>query len=50
MFGRLLIISGLVGLALAITGEEHRPACEAVEAAISDMSKVYYPGEREQSL
>jgi len=44
MFSRLLTIPALAGLALAI-GEEYRPACEAVEVAISNASKVYYPGE-----
>jgi len=45
MFNRLLTISALVGLVLAAIGEEYRPACEAIEAVISNASKVYYPGE-----
>jgi hypothetical protein len=42
-----LIFSGLVGLALATT-EEYRAACKVVETAISNASKVYYPGEHGQ--
>lgn len=44
MFGHLLSILALAGLALTAIGEEYRPACEAVEVAISNASKVYYPG------
>ena len=44
---RLLKVLVLTGLVLAAVGEEYRPACEAVEGAISDASKVYYPGEHD---
>ena len=44
MFNRLLTISALAGLVLTTICEEYRPACEAIEAAISNASKVYYPG------
>ena len=43
----------LTALAFSTIGNEYRLACKAVEAAISDVSKVYYPGEHgseEQSL
>ncbi|KAF9648818.1 FAD-binding domain-containing protein [Thelephora ganbajun] len=40
-----LTISVLAALAFAATGDEYRAACEAVEAAISNTSKVYYPGD-----
>jgi hypothetical protein len=43
-----LTVSALVGLALATTNEEYCAACKAVETAISNASKVYYPGENEQ--
>ena len=35
----------LWALAFSTIGNEYRLACKAVEAAISDASKVYYPGE-----
>lgn len=44
-FNRVLTFSALAGLVLATIGEEYRPACEAVEAAILNASRVYYPGE-----
>jgi hypothetical protein len=48
LFGPFLIGSSLAGLALATTNEGHCAACKAVEAAISNASKVYYPGENGQ--
>lgn len=45
----LLTFLALAGLAFAITNEQYRPACEAVEAVISNASKVYYPGECKRS-
>ena len=50
MFSHFLTISTLVGLTFAVVGEDYRPACEAVAAAMSDASQVYYPGEHEQLL
>ena len=43
-----LTASALAGLALATTNEEYCAACKAVETAISNASKVYYPGEDER--
>jgi len=50
MFSRLLTISMLIGLALSAVDDEYHQACRAVEAAMSNASDVYYPGEydREQ--
>jgi len=45
MLGRLLKISALTGLAFSTIDDEYRQACKAVEAAISNTSDVYYPGE-----
>jgi len=45
MLGCLLTISALTGLAFSAVGDEYRQACKAVEAAISNASEVYYPGE-----
>lgn len=45
ILGRFLTKFSLVGLAFATIYEEYLPACRAVEAAISNASKVYYPGE-----
>lgn len=54
MLSSLLTISALAGLGFATTSNEYRLACKAVEAAISNMSNVYYPGDssgrREASL
>jgi len=47
IFSRFLTIVPLAGLAFATTGENYLPACRAVQGAISDASKVYYPGEYE---
>lgn len=44
MLCSFLTISALAGLGFATTDNEYRPACEAVEAAISHASNVYYPG------
>ena len=46
LFGRLLTISALARLVSATCGD-YRPACEEVEAVISDASGVYYPGKPE---
>jgi len=43
LFGSL--VSMIVGLLFTITGNKYRPACDAVKAAISDASDVYYPGD-----
>jgi hypothetical protein len=48
LLNHFLTVSALAGLALATTNEEYRAACKTVETAISDASKVYYPGEHEQ--
>ena len=48
ILSRLLTISAFVGLAFAIADNKYRPACKSVEAAISDVSDVYYPGEYKQ--
>ena len=45
VLNRFLAIFALVGLAFATVDDEYRPACQAVEAAISNASKVYYSGE-----
>jgi len=45
MLSRLLTISTLIGLALSAVGDEYHQACRAVEAAMSNASDVYYPGE-----
>jgi len=45
MLGHLLTISALAGLAFSTIADEYHPACKAVEAAISNASSVYYPGE-----
>ena len=47
MFSRFLTISPLVGLVFATIGEGYLPACREVEAAISNASNIYYPGEHE---
>ena len=47
ILSRFLTIFPLAGLAFAIISEKYRPACRAVEAVISNASKVYYPGEYE---
>lgn len=44
MLSSFLAIVALGGLGFAATGNEYRPACEAVEAAISKASNLYYPG------
>ena len=48
LLSAFLIVSALVGLALATTNEEYCAACRAVETAISNASNVYYPGENGQ--
>ena len=48
LLNHFLTVSALAGLALATTNEEYHAACKAVETAISDASKVYYPGEHDQ--
>ena len=45
---RLLTILPLAGLTFFTTGNNYLSACQAVEAAISNASKVYYPGEHER--
>ena len=45
-----LTVSALVGVALATTNDAYCAACKVVETAISNASKVYYPGENEQLL
>jgi len=45
MFSRLLKIFALTWLCSFTADSECRQACDAVEVAISDASKVYYPGE-----
>jgi len=47
MLNLLLTILALTGLGSATTGDEYRLACKAVEAAISNASNVYYPGEHD---
>ncbi|KAF9648761.1 FAD-binding domain-containing protein [Thelephora ganbajun] len=44
MLSRFLTVSTLATLAFAATGSEYHAACEAVEATVSNASKVYYPG------
>jgi len=44
MLSRLLTVLALTGLGFAAIGDEYLPACKAVEVAISNSSKVYYPG------
>jgi len=50
MLNDLLTVLAIIGLWYATTGNKYRPACKAVEVAISDASKIHYPGEydREQ--
>jgi hypothetical protein len=43
-----LTVLVIVGFALATTNEEYCAACKAVETAITNASKVYYPGEHER--
>jgi len=45
MLSRLLTVLALTGLGFAAIDDEYRSACKAVEAAISNASNVYYPGE-----
>jgi len=45
MLTGVLTVLALTGLGLAAIGDEFRLACKAVEAAISNASDVYYPGE-----
>ena len=47
ILSRFLTIPPLAGLAFATVYEKYFPACRAVEAAISNASKVYYSGECE---
>jgi hypothetical protein len=47
LLSRFLTVSTFAGLAFATIDKEYRPACKAVEAAISNASGVYYPGECE---
>ena len=47
MLSRLLTIFALTGLGSAATGNQYRQACDAVKAAISNASNVYYPGEHD---
>jgi len=47
MLDRFLTILALTGLAFITAGNEYLSTCEAIDAAISDASKVYYPGECE---
>jgi len=47
IFSRFLTIFPLAGLAFATIGEDYLPTCREVEAAISNASNVYYPGEYE---
>ena len=41
------LVFAMTGLASTVVANEYRPACEAVKAAISSASDVYYPGECE---
>jgi len=45
MLNHLLTILALTGLGSATIRDKYRPACKTVEAAISDASGIYYPGE-----
>lgn len=45
MFGHFLWISALAILLYTLTGNKYHRACEAVESAISNGSRVYYPGD-----
>jgi len=45
MLNRLLTILAFTGLGSATITNGYRQACKAVEAAISNASEVYYPGE-----
>ena len=45
VLSRFLTILPPATLAFATIGEGYRPACQRVEAAISNASEVYYPGE-----
>ena len=47
MLTRFPTILVLAGMASATISNQYRLACQAVEAAISNASGVYYPGERE---
>ena len=47
ILNRFLTLSALAGLALATNDKKCILACKAVEATISDASKIYYPGECE---
>jgi len=47
MLNRFFAILPLVGLAFATADEGYLPACRAIEAAISNASDVYYPGQFE---
>ena len=42
---RFLTFFSLATLAFATAGNDYRSACQAVKAAISNASEVYYPGE-----
>ena len=48
MLNRFFAILLLVGLAFATADEGYLPACRAVEAAISDASNIYYPGQSDR--
>jgi len=47
MLTRFFAILPLVGLVFATANEGYRPACRAIEVAISNASDVYYPGQSE---
>jgi len=45
MLSYLLTILALTGLRFPPVSNKYRQACKTVEAAMSNASKVYYPGE-----
>ena len=44
MLSHFLAVSAFVGLVSTTTNSKYRAACQAVDAAISTASDVYYPG------
>lgn len=48
ILSRILATFALAGLASATGDKECYSACKVVEAAISNLSDVYYPGKYEQ--
>ena len=44
MLSHFLVVSAFVGLVSTTPNSKYRAACQAVEAAISTASDVYYPG------